>query len=239
VAAVAAARATRSIPILFFGGVVWPVEFGLVDSFAKPGRNVTGFTDHAGAETVTKRLQFLRAIVPNARRLSWLWGSPTTAEDTVSGDQFNPLPLLESTTGVLGFTTRFHALRAPEDIADVFAEIVSWGADAITTGGPTANLAQRQIGELGLHHRLPIAAFHRGYLGSGALLSYAPTQADRRSTFDRSIAYLDRILRGERPADLPVVQPNEYELVINMKAAKVLGLQIPASVLQRADELVQ
>jgi ABC-type uncharacterized transport system substrate-binding protein len=238
-ASVAAARATRDIPILFTTGVVWPVELGLIDSLARPGRNVTGFTDHAGADTVNKRLEFLQAIAPSAKRLSWLWGAPTTALQTVAGGQFDPVPSLASAASALGFETRFHVVRAPEQIADVFAEIVSWRAQAITAGGQTVVLARQRLGELALRHRLPIAAIHRGYLASGALLCYGPSREDWAARMDRSFVYLDRILRGGRPAELPVVQPSRYELVINMKTADTLGLTVPSSVLQRADELIR
>ena len=238
-ASVAAARATRDIPILFQSGSAWPVELGLIDSFAKPGRNVTGFTDHSGTETVNKRLEFLRAIVPDAKRLSWLWGAPTTAMLTVAGGRFDPVPSLVSAAGALGFETRFHVVRTPEEIADVFAEIVSSRAQAITAGGQTVNMAQEPLGELALRHRLPIAAIHRGYLAAGALLAYGPSNEDYASRRDRWLDYLDRILRGTRPAELPVVQPTRYELVINTKTASALGLTIPRSVQQRADELIR
>jgi putative tryptophan/tyrosine transport system substrate-binding protein len=237
-AAVAAARATRTIPILATG-LTWPVEIGLIEGFAKPGRNVTGFADHAGAGTVNKRMQFLRAMVPGAKRLSWLWGGSAVAIETVAGGQFDPAPLLESEARALGFDLRIHVVRAPDDMSDVFAEVISWAAHAVTAGGWQVWSAREELARLGLRHRVPVAAFNRSYVSAGALLSYGPTSWGGVAVDTYVLEYLDRILRGARPAELPVIQPSRYELVINTKTAKSLGLTISQALQLQAQELLQ
>jgi putative ABC transport system substrate-binding protein len=234
---VAAARATQSIPILF-GRALMPMEQGLIESFAKPGRNLTGTAMHAGTEVATKRLEFLRAIA-RGDRLSWLWGGDTRFAGTVAGGRFDIAKMYESAAARLGFNVRLHFVPAPADIDKVFEEIVDWKAQAITGGGRQVFEVRNRVAEFALRNRLPLANNSRGYVEAGGLLSYGPPDSEAVLLGQGFVEYLDRILRGAKPAELPVIQPSRYELVINMKTAKTLGLTIPQSVLQRADETIQ
>lgn len=235
-AALAAARATRTIPVAFFS-VVWPVEQGLIDSFARPGRNVTGVSYCTGVEVTNKRLEFLRDIAPAAKRLSFLW--PSDYAQTLGGSQFDMVPLVESAAKGLGFETRFHPVHRAEDIDAAFAEITRWGATALAAAGSHVSVARQRIAEFALRSRLPSAFPQRDNVEAGGLLSYAPPASEFGRMFLRGLGYVDRILRGAQPADLPVERPSKYELVINLKAAKALGLTPPQSLLLRADEVIQ
>jgi putative tryptophan/tyrosine transport system substrate-binding protein len=237
-AMVAAARATQTIPIVFANAFL-PVEQGLIDSYARPGRNLTGTAMYAVTEVTAKRLEFVRAVAPNAKRLSWLWGGDSLSFETVAGRRFDMTPTLDATTKALGFETRFHIVRSPEDIADVFGEVTDWRAQAITAGGVTLGTVQERIAEFAVRHRLPSAFSNRSYVASGGLLSYGVSDSEMESLDLRLVEYVDRILRGARPADLPVLQPSRYELVINMKTASALGLTIPQLLLARVDDVIQ
>ena len=236
-AMVAAARATQSIPILF-NGALTPVEQGLIESFSRPGRNLTGIAQHAGTEVATKRLEFLRAIV-RGERLSWLWGGDTRFAETVAGGRFDLAQMYERAAAGLGFSTRLHFVPAPADIDKVFEEIIAWRAQAITGGGWQVTAVRGRVAEFALRNGLPFASNHRSYVEAGGLLSHGPSTSERVLLGQGFVDYLDRILRGAKPSELPVIQPSRYELVINTKTAKTLGLTIPRSVLQRADEIVQ
>jgi putative ABC transport system substrate-binding protein len=236
-AMVAAARATQSVPILF-GGALMPIEQGLIDSFARPGRNLTGTSMHAGTEVATKRLEFLRAIV-RGDRLSWLWGGDSRFAETVAGVRLDVAKMYESAAAGLGFATRLHFVPTPGDIDRVFEDIIAWKAQAITGGGFQVFAVQQRVAEFALRNGLPLATNHRSYVQAGGLLSYGPSRSETVLLGQGFMEYLDRILRGAKPSELPVIQPSRYELVINMKTAKTLGLTIPTSVLQRADEILQ
>lgn len=234
-APVAAARASQAIPIVFFGAL-WPKEQGLIDSFDRPARNATGIASYTGIEVTTKRLEFLREIVPAAKRLSWVWPSSFLALETVSGHRVDRMPMLVSAGRQLGFESRFHALEDGRTLESIFAEIVAWGGQAITGA---SNFAVREFADLALRHRLPSGFLDRENVVAGCLLSYGVTEAEWASLAGRRLAdYVDRILRGTRPGDLPVEQPSSYELVINRKTAQALGLAIPQSLLQRANEII-
>ena len=235
-AAVAATRATRSIPIVCFN-LVWPEEQGLIESFAHPGRNVTGVSFYTGIETSTKRLQFLREIAPGAKRLSWLW--PPDYQEKVDGGAFNVIPTLESMAGGLGFELRLHAVRKSEDIEKGLREALAWRAHAITASSEYVIHARKRVADFALQHRLPSAFPAWEIVEAGGLLSYALARAELASLVGRSLAYVDRILRGTRPADLPVERPSRYELVINLRTAKALGLTIPDTMRVRADRVVR
>jgi putative ABC transport system substrate-binding protein len=233
---VAAARATQSIPILF-GNASMPVELGFVESLSRPGRNLTGTAMYADTGIVVKRLEFLRAIVPG-ERLSWLWSGQTRFAETVSRLRIDEAGRYESAARGLGFDTRIHLLPAPGDIEKVFAEAIAWKAQAITGGGWAVYEAKRQLAQLALRSGLPLANHHREYVEAGGLLSYGPSPSQDAVVTDALIDYMDRILRGAKPSELPVIQPNRYELVINVKTARTLGLTIPRAILARADELM-
>jgi putative tryptophan/tyrosine transport system substrate-binding protein len=238
-ATLAAARATRTIPILFFN-VSWPVEMGFIDTYGRPGRNVTGQTTATGSEVYTKRLQFLREIAPAAKRLSWLIPADLISLETVAGGRFELAALLEAAAKGLGFETRFHPFRTAHDIDAAFGEITAWRAQAVAAGAwPGSDMGQQRAAELALRHRLPSAFVYRWPVEVGGLLSYASSASESEIFGIRLIEYMDRILRGTPPADLPVEQPSRYELVINAKTAKAIGLTIPPALLARADEVIR
>jgi putative ABC transport system substrate-binding protein len=237
-ASVIAARATRTIPIVF-SFVFFPVEQGLIDSFARPGRNVTGRSDFDGVEVSFKRLQLLREAAPSAKRLSWITGG--TSPTTVSGTRWDLSPMLEATAKELGFEIRFHDWSALQDIDAIFGDMNTWHAQAVTAGIGWAFEGRQRLAELALRHRLPSAFIFRQVVEAGGLLSYGPVQSQAEfASASRQVAgYVDRILRGTPPADLPVQRPDRYELVLNMKTANALGLTIPRSLLLQAGEVIQ
>jgi putative ABC transport system substrate-binding protein len=236
-AAIEAGRATQTIPIVFFNGI-WPVEIGLVDSLARPGRNLTGTSLFADTGLSTKRLEFLREIVPAARRLSQL-GQPEL-NATLAGETFDMRAIWTAAAKRLGFEIRNHVLRKVEDIDAAFAEILDWGAQAINgQGGDYLFAARERLAEFALRHRLPSAFSIQAPVEAGGLLSYSPAPAEWTAMTVRCAEYIDRILRGARPGELPVQQSSKYELLINMKTAKALGLKIPQSVLVRADRVIE
>jgi putative tryptophan/tyrosine transport system substrate-binding protein len=232
----AAARATRTIPIVFFS-VPWPVELGLIDSYARPGRNVTGIAASTGVEAHTKRLEFLRQIAPKAKRLSWLWEGPVSFE-TLRGARFDVAQEHGSALERLGFQTRLHTVRPMgEDLNDVFKDVAAWRAEALAVSGDLFR-ASKRIADLAMSHRLPGAGWNRDFVDAGGLLSYGVAQSERDRVTSEYVEIVDRIFRGTAPADIPVARPSRYELIINLKAARTLGLTVPQPLLTRADEVI-
>jgi putative ABC transport system substrate-binding protein len=235
-AAIAAARATAAIPIVFLGAP-WPVETGLVQSFARPGRNVTGISSYTGIEVSAKRLEFLREIAPHATRLSWILDP--LSEVTVAGGRFDVRPLLDPAAKSLGYDVRYHYLGKAEDTDAVLAEILDWRAQAMmVAGSPAIFNARERIAAFALRHRLPSATVMAALVDAGGLLSYF-SATGLSENITRSAEYVDRIFRGTRAADLPVQQPSTYELVLNLKTASALGLKVPRPLLLRADRIVE
>jgi putative tryptophan/tyrosine transport system substrate-binding protein len=233
-AALAAARATKIIPIVF-RGAPWPVESGLVDSFAHPGRNVTGVSYYAGIEVSTKRLQALKEIAPTATRLSWILDA--NSEATVSGARLDIRPLLDPAVRSLGYEVRYHYVRTDADVDPALAEILAWRPQALSVAGsPITFVACERIVAFAQRNGLPSAAAFREFVDAGGLLCYTPT--DLAASIARCAEYVARVLSGAKPAELPVEQPSRYELVINVKTAKALGLKIPQHVLAQADQLL-
>jgi putative ABC transport system substrate-binding protein len=228
--AVAAARATKIIPIVFWG-VSYPVELGLVSGLARPAGNVTGMAYSTGPELAGKQVEFLRQIAPAATRLAWI-----TAPDsrrTVSGDEYIVLPEAPALGVELG---RFD-VRGRDDFDAVFASVRAWRAHALgLIGNPFFWRERKRIVEFANRNRLVSTFGMKDFVEVGGLISYGP---DVGETVRQSVGYVDRILRGARPTDLPVEQPSKYELVINLKTAKALGLTIPPSLLLRADQVIE
>jgi putative ABC transport system substrate-binding protein len=236
---VTAARATRAIPIVFFDDF-FPLEQGLIESYARPERNVTGVAGSLAFEVSLKRVEFLREVVPSAKRLSWVWPPQFLSLQTVSGDPINMVPILEAAATKIGFETRFHSLRTEQTLDELFGEITAWRAEAVNAWLPPGSPStSRKFAELALLHRLPTAFFDREHVEAGALLSYGTPPSEFEPLVDRWAEYVDRILRGTRPGKLPVELPRRYELVINMKTAKALCITIPQSVLARADDVIR
>ena len=228
-AALAAKSATNTTPIVFFTGGD-PIEIGLVTSLNRPGANVTGVTD-MNVEVGSKRLELLRELVPSTTVFALLVNpaNPTRAE-TVSRD-------LLKTTGALGL--QMHVLHASkdEDLERIFAKAVQLKVGGIVVG-PDAFFASRskQLGGLAARHGVPTIFAYREFAAAGGLVSYGSNNAD---LFRQVGTYSGRILKGENPADLPVVQATKLEMIINLKSAKALGLNTPLSLLGRADEVIE
>jgi putative ABC transport system substrate-binding protein len=233
-AAVAAARATRSIPVVFWG-VPFPVEQGLVDTIASPGRNVTGVAWYAGPGVDTKRLEALREIAPHAKRLAYL--NVPTAGATVSGDKLVVALVFRHAAALLGFEIHDFPVATAADLQPAFDAILAWGAQALVVSGTIMTLRERhRIVAFANRHRLPSCFTGREFSDAGGLVSYAIVSAP---TLERCAEQIDQILRGARPAELPVDIPQHYELILNLKTANALGLTIPQSLLLRADRVIE
>jgi putative tryptophan/tyrosine transport system substrate-binding protein len=234
-ATLAAARATRTIPIVAFN-LVWPEEQGLIRSFARPGRNVTGVALYPGIEASLKRMEIMRELVPSATRLSWLW--PADYQQTLDGRAFDMAPSFRSLAMGLGFELRFHAVRNTKDIDAAFAEMLAGHAQALMASGEYVVHERHRVAALALRHRLPSACPSAELVEAGGLFSYALGHSELLALYERTFEYVDRILRGARPADLPVERPKRYELVINRQTAEALGLKVPQPVLLRAANVI-
>jgi putative tryptophan/tyrosine transport system substrate-binding protein len=215
----AAKQATSTLPIVFSVGSD-PVQSGLVANLARPGGNLTGFAYGLYEE---KLLEILKAALPGISRLAY----------PVFGD---PDPAIERAAKTLGVQVNGISVKGPQDFGHFYAEARRTKADAVVIPdvawfGPHL----QQLGAESTKNRLPAIGFRRPFAEAGGLLSYGPTL----QAWPRRAAQVNKILRGAKPADLPVEQPTIFELVINLKTAKTLGLTIPQSVLQRANEVMQ
>lgn len=228
--ALAARSATRTIPIVFIGEPD-PVGTGLVASLARPGGNVTGLAD-AHADLVPKRLALLKEVAAPGSRVGILWNpaNPGTASQ---------LKIARSAAAALSLTVLPVAVNGPRrrDLDHAFATITKERLGSLlVVGDSTLGVQRDRIAELAIEHRLPTSASHGRWAEGGLLMSYG---TDFTDLFRRSAVLIDRILRGAKPADLPVEQPTKFEFVINMKTAKGLGLTIPPSLLSRADRVIE
>lgn len=235
--AVAAARATQDIPIVF-SAVLFPVELGLVDSLARPGRNVTGQSLIAGTDIAVKRMSLLKQVAPNARRLAYLVPGVDPAYLTVKGGRYGTTEAFEAAARNLGFEPRIQRMLSAQGLEAAFSEMLAWRVQAVTAGVGWHQAVPNQVSELLLRHHLPSAFLTREMVDAGSLLSYGVGRTEAGYADLRLADYVDRVLRGTAPATLPVEQPRRYELVINMRTAKALGLTIPQRILVQADELI-
>ena len=222
--ALAAQRATREIPIVIVSGN--PVETGLVASLNRPGGNITGVSLIA-AELHGKCVELFRDMFPSIRRVAALGN----AADPISKTFLEQVLLAGRTTGIEIVPTIM--VRGPDEVDEAFAAMKRDGAGAVVVQG---SLLSRNTAELALKHRLPAATFSRSFAEVGGLLSYGP---DAPESFRRSAGYVIKILQGGKPADMPVEQPTKFELVINLKTAKALGLEVPPTLLARADGVIE
>jgi putative tryptophan/tyrosine transport system substrate-binding protein len=226
---VAAMNATTTIPIVMTGGVD-PVGAGLVASLARPGGNVTGFAVDAGGEILAKRFELLKETLPNLSRVGILFNPDIAATR-------NRLTSMTEIAPTMGLTTIPVEARGSDALEQAFAIMVRERAQAFVMQGDAVLFNHRsQIAEMALRNRLPAASIQRELAEAGFLLTYG---SDIRDLFRRSAVFVDKIFKGAKPADLPVEQPTKYELVINLKTAKALGLEIPPSLLTRADEVIE
>ena len=225
----AAKRATNTIPIVFASSGN-PVTAGLVASFSRPGGNVTGFTI-SGPELEGKRVLLLKEAVPQLSRIAVIWNSANPAII----DFFQQT---RAAGAALGFALQpIVEVIHIDDFKSAFATIASVKPDAMIVLADRFLLAHRsEIVNFAATSRLPTAYPYRAYVDAGGLISYAPSDLDQ---FRRTAVYVDKILKGEKPADLPVQEPTNFELVINLKTAKALGLTIPPTLLARAEEVIE
>jgi putative ABC transport system substrate-binding protein len=221
-------QATRTVPIVFVS-VIDPVGAGYVDSLARPGGNATGFTNFEYGIS-GKWLELLKQIAPHLTRAAVL-RDPTSPAGT------GQLGAIQSVAPSFGVELRPVDLRdAPEIERAVTAFALSANGGLIVTGSSFANIHRDLTIALAARHKLPAVYPARFFVTGGGLISYGP---DRVDLFRRAAGYVDRILKGEKPGDLPVQAPTKYELVINLKTAKALGLTVPPTVLARADEVIE
>jgi putative ABC transport system substrate-binding protein len=229
-AAVAAARHTQTIPIVFWG-VAYPVEQELVDSLARPARNATGVAWYSNPEVDGKRLELLREIAPAAKRLAFL-NVPTAVHKVSGGPAVIPRSTVLAATS-LEYEMKMFAVARTADFEGAFRGIVEWGAQALTVSGTALTVRERYpIAAFAKKHRLPSTYTLRSFVEAGGLVSYA---IDWRPTFAQTADYIDHILRGAKPGDLPVTLPTGYETAVNLRTATAIGVTIPESILLRAD----
>ena len=227
-AARAVKRATSTIPIVL-ASVGDPVGSGLVTSLAHPGSNVTGLSLMM-ADISTKRLQLLKDTIPRLTRVAVLWNPDTPPHAKVVED-------LKAAAPSLSIELKFVSARTPEEFGPAFSAVSRAHAQALYVFEDPVFFTHRMtLLKLALKARLPVLYGERNFPDAGALMSYGPNMED---LFRRSAGYVDKILKGAKPGDLPVEQPTKFELVVNLKTAKALGLAIPQSILQRADEVIR
>jgi len=230
-AALAAKRATRTIPIVC-PAFPDPVATGLVTSFARPGGNVTGLS-FFGPELVGKRMELLKQAMPGISRVAVLL-VPT---DVAEGQGEATLKAAEVAARRLGVRLQIVEARGPGDIDRAFSDMTKERTDALTLLGGRMLFEERgRVVKLAAKKRLPAVYGLKEYVDVGGLMAYGPNVQE---LFRRAATYVDKILRGAKPADLPVEQPTKFELVINLKTAKALGLTIAPSLLARADQVIE
>jgi putative ABC transport system substrate-binding protein len=226
----AAKSATKTIPIVMAGEGVDPVKAGIVESFARPGGNVTGFTYLQG-ELGGKRLELLKEAVPKVNHVAVLYDA-ASAGAALELKEFLPV-----SARALGLTLQRWEVRSADDFDRVFAAMVKQRPDGLyVLVGPLMRDYGRQIASLALESRLPSTYVYREDVDAGGLMYYG---ADLAESYRRVAYYVDSILKGAKPADLPVEQPTKFELMINLKTAKQIGLTIPQRVLARADKVIK
>ncbi len=227
VAALAAKQATKTLPIVFISAID-PVADGLVTSLARPGGNVTGLSALA-PELVGKRLEQLKQAVPGVSQVAVLWQPGALGERT----EKDLRKQAEVAARALGVRLQFVEARGPDDFNRAFSDMTRAHAGALTVLGSTMLINERRrLVDLAAKYRLPAVYGLREYVDAGGLMCYGPNNADMSR---RAATYVDKILKGAKPDDLPVEQPTKFELVINLKTAKALGLSIPPSLLQHAE----
>src|SRR5215472_16357482 len=221
-------RASRSVPIVF-AGTIDPVGSGFVDSLARPGGNTTGFLLYEYSLS-GKWLELLKQIAPSTTRAAILRDTANPAGNA----QFGVIQAVAPSLGME--VSPFNMRNASEIERTVMAVAGSANSGLVVTGSPSAVIHRNLIIELAARNKLPAVYPFRVFVTAGGLISYGPDFVDQ---YRRAAGYVDRILKGEKPADLPVQAPTKYKLVINLKTAKALGLTVPDSLLARADEVIE
>jgi putative ABC transport system substrate-binding protein len=228
--ALAAKHATKTIPIVM-ASAGDPVASGLVESLAQPGGNITGLSQIA-PELAGKRLELLKQMLPTLARVAVLWNPQNPGASSTLTWREIQLPARE-----LGLQLHSLEVRSSRDFDEAFGDATRAGAGAlIITPDPLFATNVKRLAELATKSRLPSIFHLREFADSGGLVSYG---IDRSDQFRRAATYVDKILKGTKPADLPIEQPTKFELVINLKTAKTLGLTVPPSILALADEVIE
>jgi ABC-type uncharacterized transport system substrate-binding protein len=225
-AALAAKQATSTIPVVI-GAMGDPVESGVVSSLTHPGGNITGLSLALSGERAAKYLEIVKEVVPNASRVGVLWhpSMRTQVRD------------MERAAQTLGIRLQSIEVQHPEQLDRAFAGMTAQRAAALVVIGDPFTVTQRvPIVGLAAQHRLPAIYGLRAFVDAGGLMAYA---ANLNELWRRAATYADKILKGAKPADLPIEQPGKFDLVINLKTAKALGLTIPPSLLARADQVIE
>jgi ABC-type uncharacterized transport system substrate-binding protein len=227
----AAKQAARTLPIVF-AAAADPVGSGLVTNLARPGGNVTGLSNLT-AELIGKRLELLTQAVPGVGQVAVLWLPGALGEHT----EKEMLTEAEVAARRLGVRLQFVEARDPVDFDSAFSDMTRARAGALTLLPSNMFLREhRRLVDLAARHRLPTVYALREFVDAGGLMSYAASLTD---SYRRAATYVDKIFKGAKPGDLPVEQATKFELVINLKTAKALGLTIPPSLLQRADQVIE
>jgi putative ABC transport system substrate-binding protein len=225
----AAKTATKTIPIVFLDSAADPAAIGLVDSLARPGGNITGFTTMAGI-VAGKRLELLKEAIPQLSRVAVLWNPQAPA---------NELQWKESQLVARQLRLQLHSMEvsSTDQYENAFKEAIKAGSAALAvTRYRLSTTYQQQIITLAAKYRVPAIHYREDFVTKGGLMSYG---ADEVEPFKRAASMVDKILKGVRPADIPVEQPTKFELAINLKTARELGLTIPPNVLARADRVIR
>ncbi|MBI2750895.1 MAG: ABC transporter substrate-binding protein [Burkholderiales bacterium] len=228
VATFALRDATKTIPVVFIF-VPDPVGSKLVESFARPGGNVTGLS-HFSSDLIGKRLQFLKETVPRLSRVALFVNANA---------QITPLyvAVTQTAAAALGLVSQAFGARSLDEVERAFDAMVTAGMQAVMINSDGLTFQARSIiAKSAIERRLPLSAYSRETLEAGALMSYGP---DYSELCRRAAVFVDKILKGARPSELPVEQPTKFELEINMKTAKALGISIPRSLLLRADQVIE
>jgi putative ABC transport system substrate-binding protein len=227
-AALAAKTATATVPIVFIASD--PLGVGLVPSLARPGGNLTGFSLFLGDEFSSKWLELLNEAVPAASRVAMIW-NPENPTNT------RYVTVLQGAAGKLGITLHLQAVSAPDQFEGVFASIVAERAQALVVVVDPLTVRYRdRIVQLAASNRLPAMYGFREFVDAGGLISYGVNVPD---LCRRAAVYVEKILRGTNPAELPVEQPTRFEFIVNLKTAKALGLELPPMLVARANEVIE
>ena len=229
-AALAAKKATGTIPIVMMFPTD-PVELGLVASLSRPGGNVTGTTYAPDSGILGKQLELLKEAVPAANRVAMLWNPADPGYTSQMSEA------LEAVARARRIRLQRVAASGPQDLDIAFAAMARERAEALIGSGSSTWIVHRaKLAELAVRHRLPTMYGYREMAEAGALMAYGVNMVD---FIGRAATYVDKILRGASPAELPVEQPTTFQLVINLKTAKTIGLAVPQSLLLRADDVIQ
>ena len=227
-AVLSAKRATTTIPIVMMH-TPDPVQLGFVASLARPGGNITGVTT-LSADLSVKQLELLKEAVPRTSRVALLWNPENPWHKTT-------IKALQERSGSLGFHLQVLEVRGADDVGIAFQAMTAEGAQAVLVlADPMTFFHRRRLAELAIRHRLPMIGGLPDYAEAGSVMSYWANTTD---VSRRAASYVDRILKGAKPGDLPVEQPTKFELVINLKTAKAIGLTIPQQLLLQADKVIE